>query len=174
MGVPGPGAGAWVGVEGDRASTLQPKRLSVHREAKHLQRGLERSIGRLALLPDDAIAGRDVLASCCIIPASCSCAAPPWLVNDLQVEDDAASLHLPGFDSAVEDADSLREGGDVHAGGEAAGVGEGGRQGVCAGQRAPGHPVATVNVFLQLVGGCQGIEFGRGSHGGGRGGRRRR
>lgn len=104
------------------------------------------------------------MASCCNIPAACSCATPTWLVNDFQVEDDPTSLDLPGFDSTVEDADGLREGGDVQAGGEAAGVGEGGRHGVWAGQRAPGHPVATVNVFLQLVGGCKGIEFRRGCH----------
>lgn len=130
MGVPGPCAGAWVGVKGQRASTLQPKWLPIHRETEHLQRGLERSIGCLSLLPDDAIAGGDILASCCDIPAACSCATPTWLVNDLQVEDDATSLDLPGFDSTVEDADSLREGGDVHAGGEATRVGEGGCHGV--------------------------------------------
>lgn len=148
-----------MGVKGQRASTLQPKWLPVHRKPQHLQRGLERSIRCLSLLPDDAITGRDVLASGCNIPAACSCATPAWLINDLQVEDDPASLDLPGFDPTVEDADGLREGGHVHPGGEAPRVGEGTCQGVCAGQRAPGHPVATVNVFLQLVGGCEGIEF---------------
>lgn len=111
MGVPGPCAGAWVGVEGQRATTLQPKRLPVHREPQHLQRGLKRSIGCISLLPDNAIAGRDVLASFCKIPAACSCATPPtWLVNDFQVENDPTSLDLPWFDSTVEDADGLGEG----------------------------------------------------------------
>lgn len=119
-----------MGVKGHRASTLQPKWLPVHREPQHLQRGLERSIGCLSLLPDDAIAGRDVLASCCNIPAACSCATPTLLVNDLQVENDPTSLDLPGFDSTVEDADGFREGGDVQAGGQATGVGEGGPHGV--------------------------------------------
>lgn len=127
MGVPGPCAGARVGLKGQGASTLQPKRLPIHREPQHLQRGLERSIGSLSFLPDDAVAGRDILASCCNIPAACSGATPTWLVNDLQVEDDATSLDLPGFDSSVEDADGLGERGDVHAGREATGVGEGGR-----------------------------------------------
>lgn len=167
MGVPGPRAGArpWVGVKGQRAPALQPKGRPIHREPQHLQRGLERSVRRLSLLPDDAIAGGDVLASRCDAPAACSCAAPARLIDDLQVEDDPTSLDLPRFDSTVEDAYGLGEGGDVQAGGEAAGVGEGGRQGVRAGQRAPGHAVATVNVFLQLVGGCKGIEFRRGRHG---------
>lgn len=65
MGVPGP----WPGVKRHRTSTLQAKRLPVHRESQHLQR-LERSIGSLSLLPNDAIAGRDVLASCCNIPTA--------------------------------------------------------------------------------------------------------
>lgn len=119
-----------MGVKGQRASTLQPKWCPIHREPQHLQRGLERSIGCLSLLPNDAIAGRDVLASCCNIPAACSCATPAWLINDLQVEDDPTSLDLPRFDSTVEDADGLREGRDVQAGGEATGVGVGGCHGV--------------------------------------------
>lgn len=119
-----------MGGKGQRASTLQPKRLPVHREAQHLQRGLERSIGCLSFLPNDAIAGRDVLASCCNIPAACGCTTPTWLVNDLQVEDDPTPLDLPGFDSTVEDADSLRERRNMRARGEATGVGEGSRHGV--------------------------------------------
>lgn len=170
MGVSGPGGGAgtWVGVKGQRASALEPKRLPVHREAQHLQRRLERSVGCFSFLPDDAVAGRDVLASCCNTPAARSCAAPPRLINHLQVEDDPPPLDLPGFDSAVEDAYSLREGGDVQAGGEAARVGKRASQGIGAGQRAPGHAVATVNVFLQLVGGGKRIEFRRGCDGRGR------
>lgn len=119
-----------MGVEWHRASALQPKWLPIHREPQHLQRGLERSIGSLSLFPNDTIAGRDVLASCCNIPTACSCATPTWLVNDLQVEDDPTSLHLPGFNSAVKDADGLREGGDMHAGGKATSIGEGWCHGV--------------------------------------------
>lgn len=110
-----------------RAPTLQPKWLSIHGEAQHLQRRLERSIGGLSFLSDDAIAGRDVLASRCNIPTACSCAPPSWLVDDFQVENDATPLDLPWFDSAVEDSDGLREGGGVWAGGEATGSGKGGR-----------------------------------------------
>lgn len=117
-------------MKGQRASALEPKRLPVHREPQHLQRRLERSIGCLSFLPDDAIAGRDVLASCCNAPAACSCATPTCLVNDLKVEDDPTPLDLPGFDSAVEDAYSLGEGGDVQAGGEATRVGKGASQGI--------------------------------------------
>lgn len=158
-----------MGVEGQRASTLQPERRPVHGEAQHLERRLERPVGSLAFLADDAVARRDVVAASGRAPAACRRAASARLVYDLQIEDDPASLHLPGFDSAVEDADSLGEGGDMRAGGEAAGTGEGGGHGVGTGQRAPGHPVAAVNVFLQLVGGCQGVEFGQGCDGGRRG-----
>lgn len=161
-----------MGVKGQRASTLQPKWRPIHRETQHLQRGLERSIRCLSLLPNDAIAGRDVLPSCCNIPAACSRATPAWFINDLQVEDDPTSLDLPRLDSTVEDADGLGEGGHMQAGGEATGVGVCGCEGVRAGQRAPGHAVATVNVFLQLVCGCKGTEFRRGCHARGRRGRR--
>lgn len=163
MGVSRPWGGprAWVRVKRQRASTLEPKRLPIHREPQHLQRGLERSIGCLSLFPNDAIAGRDILASCCNIPAAGSCATPACLINNLQVEDDPASLDLPGFDSTVKDADSLRERGDVQAGGYASRIGKGVCHGIRAGQRAPGHSMATVNVFLQLVGGCERIEFWR-------------
>lgn len=161
MGVSGPCGRAcpWVGVKGQRASTLEPKWLPIHWEAQHLQRGLERSIGNVSLLPNNAITGRDVLASWHDIPAACSVPTPASLINDLQVEDDASSLDLPGFDSTVEDADSLGEGGDVQAGREAAWVREGVCHGIKAGKRAPGHAVAAVNVFLQLVGGCKRTEF---------------
>lgn len=57
----------------------------------------------------------------------------------------------------------------MQARGEATWVGEGARHGVRARQRTSRHPVATVNVFLQLVRGRKGIEFGRG---GGKGGGR--
>lgn len=159
-----------MGLKGRGAPALQPKRLPVHGEAQHLQGRLERAVGGVSLLPDDAVAGRDVLAPRRDTPAGR--APPAGLVDDLQVEDDATSLDLPGFDPAVEDADSLREGGGVQAGREAARGGEGGRHGVRAGEGAPGHPVAAVNVFLQLVSGRQGVEFGRRGHGRGRGGRR--
>lgn len=67
------------------------------------------------------------MASCCRVPAARGRASSSGLVDDLQVEDDSASLHLPGFDSAVQDADGLRKGGHVVAGGKPTGVGEGGR-----------------------------------------------
>ena len=148
--VPGCCAGAWpwVGRESRRASTLQPEWLPVHREPQHLQGRLERSIWGLSLFPNDTIAWRDVLASCWNIPTATSCATPAWLVNDLQVEDDPTSLDLSWFDPTVEDADGLGERRDVHAGGETTRVRESRPCGVWAGQRTPGHPVATVNVLL--------------------------
>lgn len=71
-----------MGVKRHRAATLQPKGLPVHGEAQHLQRGLEGSIRSFTFLPDDAVAGGDILASC-DTPASCGCAAATWLVDDL-------------------------------------------------------------------------------------------
>lgn len=109
----------WRGVKGQRTCTLKPEWFAIHWESEHLQRRLERSIGCLSLLANDAIVRRDALASCCNIPISSSCATPSCLINDLQIEDDPTSLDLPGFDSTVEDADSLRERRDVQAGGEA-------------------------------------------------------
>lgn len=120
-----------MGVERPSASTLQPKWLPVHGKSQHLQRRLEWSIGSLALpLTNDAIAGRDALASCLNIPAARRCATSTWLVDDLQVEDDATPLDLPRLDPAVEDSDGLGKGGDVWARGEATWAGEGGRHGV--------------------------------------------
>lgn len=148
-----------MGVKRHRSSALQPEWLPVHREPQHLQRRLERSIWGFPLLPNDTIAGWDVLTSCRNIPSPGRCATPARFVDDLQIEDDSASLDFPGFHPTVKDADGFREGRNVHAGREATRVGEGGRHGVCARQRAPGHPVAAVNVFLQFVCGRKGVKF---------------
>lgn len=148
-----------------RASTLHPKGFPIHGEAQHLRRGLERPIRGLSLLlPDYAIAGGDILPSCLTISVAGPSTTPPWFVNDLQVEDDATPLDLPGFDPAVEDPDGLGERGDMRAGGKPTRVSKWGCHGVRAWYRAPGHTVATTNVFLQLVGGCQGAKFWRGCH----------
>lgn len=135
-------------VKGHRASTLQPKWLSIHREAQHLQRRLERSIRSLSLLTNYTIARRDLLASCHCIPTTCCCATPTWLINYFKVEDNPTSLHLPRFDSTVKDTDGLRERGYMHAGGGATWAGKGGPRGIRARQRASRHPVTTMNVFL--------------------------
>lgn len=167
MGVSGGRGGTrrWRGAKGKRTSILEPKGLPIHRKAQHLQGRLKRSIRCLSLLSNDAIAGGDVLAPCCYVPAAYARTASARLIDDLQVEDDSTSLDLPRFNPTVEDANSLGERGDVQARGEATRVREGARHGIRARQRTPRHPVAAMNVFLQLVGGCKGIELRRGCKG---------
>lgn len=105
MGVSG-GARGWRGGKGQRTSILEPKGLPIHGKAQHLQGRLKRSVRGLSLLSDDAVAGWDVLAPCCYVPAHTGTSSAR-LIDDLQVEDDSASLDLPRFHPTVEDANSL-------------------------------------------------------------------
>lgn len=104
-------------MEGQLASTLESEWLPIHWKAQHLWRRLERPVGSLPFLPDDAVAGGDVVASSSGISATWSRSALARLIDHLQIEDDSASLDFPGFDPTVEDADRLGEGGGVRAGG---------------------------------------------------------
>lgn len=106
MGVSG-GARRWGGGKGQWTSVLEPKGLPIHWKAQHLQGRLKGSIRGFSLLSDDAVAGWDVLAPCRYVPAAHTGTASARLIDDLQVEDDSASLDLPRFNPTVEDANCL-------------------------------------------------------------------
>lgn len=91
-----------VGLKSQWTDPLQPVRLSVHGEARHFHGRLEGSVRHVATpLADDAVPGRNSSPPVGGTPTS-SC-----FVNDLQVQDDATSFDLSGFDAAVQDAHRL-------------------------------------------------------------------
>lgn len=88
----------------------------------------------------------------------------PTFVNDFEIEDDAATFGLAGFHLTVDDADGLREGRDRRTNASPA-THAPTILGVWTRQGAPGHTVASPDVFLEPVHGSTGVEFGRGGTG---------
>lgn len=122
--------------------------------------GAQDALAELFALANDTVSGRDLGPGQAPGPVI----GLPTFVNDFEVEDDAAALGLAGFDLTVDDADGLREGRDrgANAGppSHAAAV-----LGVGTGQGAPGHAVASPDVFLEPVHGGAGVQLGRGGTG---------
>jgi len=81
-------------------------RLVVERKGAELHvtdLGAEDALAELFALADDTVSGRDLGPSQAAGPVGWL----PTLVNDFEVEDDAAALGLTGFHLTVDDADGL-------------------------------------------------------------------
>lgn len=117
----------------------------------------EDALAELFALANDTVSGRDLGPSQAPGPIGWL----PTFVNDFEVEDDAAAFGLTGFHLTVDDADGLREGRDRRTNASptthAPAV-----LGVWTWQGAPGHAVASPDVFLEPVHRGTGVEFGRG------------
>lgn len=122
--------------------------------------GAEDALTELFALADDTVSGWDLGPSQAPGPVGWL----PTFVNDFEVEDDAAALGLAGFHLTVDDADGLREGRDGRTDASPA-THAPTILGVWTGQGAPGHAVASTDIFLEPVHCSTGVELGRGGAG---------
>lgn len=119
--------------------------------------GAEDALAELFALSNDAVSGWDLGPSQAPGPIGWL----PTFVNDFEVENDAAALGLTGFNLTVDDADGLREGRDGRTDASPA-THAPAVLGVWTRQGAPGHAVASPDVFLEPVHCGAGVELGRG------------
>lgn len=120
----------------------------------------EDALAELFALANDTVSGRDLGPSQAPSPIGWL----PTFVDDFEVEDDAAAFGLTGFHLTVDDTDGLREGRDGRTNASPA-THAPTILGIWTGQGAPGHAVASPDVFLEPVHRGAGVELGRGGTG---------